>query len=114
MTRKELLEKLVEQGKMNRGTINGFHGSWMSGIATLIIDGRPVPCENTTTARTLDAAFGDVIISGHTVDSNAIAGKEIYWSMDEMGLVLGGFTPVDAPEMEDEVDETEYAEALKE
>jgi len=114
MTRKELFEKLVEQGKMSKGTINGFHGSWMSGIATLIIDGVPIPCENTTTARALDACFGDVITNAHCVDSNAIAGKEVYWSLDEMGLILAGFTPVNAPEMEDEVDETEYAEALQE
>ena len=94
MTR-ELSDELVDEGTMNRGTITGFQGSWGSGLGYLVIDGIPIACENASTVRALEAAFGDVIAPGHTVDQEAIKGKEIYWSMDDMGLILAGFTPVE-------------------
>ena len=83
-----------------KGTIVGFSGSWMSGLGALIIredKGRlhNVPCDNGTTVRSLDAAFDGFISENHCVDNNAICGKEIYWSYDEMGLCLEGFTPVE-------------------
>ncbi|MBM4463830.1 MAG: hypothetical protein FJ012_11005 [Chloroflexi bacterium] len=92
MITREYLDNLVEQGKIQRGVINGFRGSWSSGLGYLIVDGIPIPCDNAPTVRALDVCFGDVIAEGHTVNQAAIIGKEVYWSMD--GFVLRGFTPV--------------------
>jgi len=83
-----------------RGKIIGFRGSWLSGLATLIVEDFDrgeiaIPCDNGATVRALEDAFGNVIAEGHTVNNEAIQGKEIYYSMDDMGLVLGGFTPVE-------------------
>lgn len=78
-----------------KGTIDGFSGNWLSGIGYLIIDGMPVMCENGATVRALDGAFGDVIeAKTHTVNNEAIKGKEIIYSVDDMGVLMG-FTPVD-------------------
>lgn len=104
MTRRELLDKRVAEGTTYKGTINGFHGSWLSGLGTLVIGGLPVHCENGATVRALDACFGDVIGPGHTVCQEAIAGKEIYYDIDFIG-VLDGFTPADSPELDEEVEE---------
>ncbi len=88
-----------------KGTLKGFSGNWQSGLATLHFYGRPsIHCENAPTARALDACFGDVIAHGHTVDSSAIDGKEVIYSVDDMGI-LYGFTPVEdwtGPEIPDE------------
>jgi len=83
---------------MRMGTIIGFRGSWMSGLATLIIETdegiEHVFCENAPTVRALEAAFGGVIGPGHTVDVDAIAGRRILYSTDSMG-VLEGFTTLE-------------------
>lgn len=82
---------------MRKGTITSFRGSWGSGLGYLVIDEVPVPCENAQTVRALEGAFGDVIAPGHSVNQEAIVGQEIYYSVDELGI-LDGFTPVeDAP-----------------
>jgi hypothetical protein len=104
--RQELFDRLAGHGQMQRGTITGFRGSWLSGIAYLEIDGVGVPCENAPTVRALEGAFGDVIAEGHTVSQEAIVGKEIYYSMD--GFVLCAFTPVDDPEMLSEIDPADF------
>ena len=93
---------------MRRGTITGFSGHWLSGIGYLLVDGVAVPCENAPTVRALEGAFGDVIAEGHTVSQETIVGKEIYYSMDDMGLVLDGFTPVDEPGWDDEMDPADF------
>lgn len=77
-----------------RGTIDGFEGSWQSGLGYLVINGMPVMCENAPTVRALEGAFGDVIGEGHTVNTKALAGKEIIYSVDDLGLLMG-LTPVD-------------------
>ncbi len=77
-----------------KGTIQGFSGSWGSGLGYLVIDGRPVPCENAQTVRCLDAAFGNVIAPGHTVDNRAVHGREIVYSVDDFGMLLG-FSPIE-------------------
>lgn len=79
---------------MNQGIIDAFGGSYGSGIATIVIDGQPVMCENTSTVRALDACFGDVITDAHSVNEKAFVGQRIVFSMDNMGL-LDGFTPWD-------------------
>ena len=87
----------------HRGRIQGFEGSWGSGLGFLTIEDSEthrlmrIPCDNAPTVRALEAAFGNVIGSAHDVNGNGgHIGKEIYWSHDEMGLVLGGFTPVES------------------
>ena len=93
--------------QVNRGTIQAFGGSWLSGLGYLLIDDVEqgpvsVPCENAPTVRALEACFGDVIGEGHTVDhEGGHVGKEVFYSMDEMGLVLAAFTPVEdaSPEL---------------
>ena len=70
-----------------RGVIQAFHGSWLSGFAELELDTEAVTCENAPTVRALDAAFGDVITSGHSVNQDAIRGREIVYDVDELGLL---------------------------
>jgi len=59
-----------------------------------------VPCHNAQTFRTLDKAFGNVVVEGHRFDNNPIAGIEIYYSTDDLEY-LEAFTPVEnaSPEM---------------
>ena len=91
-----------------KGKIVGFAGSYMSGIAQLMIEDEAgqthaVACENGATVRALEGCFGNVIGNAHNVESEGgHMNKWIYYSMDDMGLVLGGFTPVDdaSPELE--------------
>ena len=80
-----------------KGTIEGFVGSWGSGIAILAIqrdDGVPdwPFCENSSTVRALDAAFGNVIAPDHCVNNDALKGKRIVYTLDDMGM-LACFTP---------------------
>ncbi len=77
-----------------KGTIEGFSGSWGSGMGYLIIDGKPIPCDNAPTVRALEGCFGNVIARGHSVNNDAIKGKEVVYSVDGIGLLLG-FTPVE-------------------
>ncbi|MEO0126316.1 MAG: hypothetical protein ABIL44_01030 [candidate division WOR-3 bacterium] len=84
---------------MKKGTILEFRGSWLSGIATLVIKDergkiKEIPCDNTATVRALDACYGNVIQSGRTVSQKPFVGKKIFYEYDEMGLVLGRFVPV--------------------
>ena len=84
---------MTQKATIYRGIIEGFMGTWMSGLGTLIISGHFVHCENAPTVRALDGCFGDVIAEGHTVNQKSILGKDIVYSMDEMGLILEAFTP---------------------
>lgn len=79
---------------MKRGKITGFEGNWGSGMATLWVDGAPIPCDNAATVRALDAIFGDVIAPGHCVNTEALVGREILWDWDDMGLMLGALGQV--------------------
>ena len=87
--------------EIRKGKLVQFRGSWGSGLGTLEIEdsetGVPelVHCDNGATVRALEAAFGDVITPVHTANGNGYKDREVYWSYDEFGLVLGGFTPVD-------------------
>lgn len=93
--------------KIRKGKLIRFSGSWGSGLGTLEIEDSVtgvrecVPCDNGVTIRALEAAFGNVITPGHTANGNGYRGQEVYWSYDELGLVLGGFTPVEeaSPEL---------------
>lgn len=96
-----------------RGVIAGIHGgSWMSGMIQIRIDQVAVtetpvggfevgteavliPADNAPTIRALEAAFGGVIDEGHTFNPDAVIGKEIYFTWDDMGMTLAGFTPVE-------------------
>lgn len=93
-----------------RGKIDGFSGSWGSGLGYLIIDGQPVPCDNGPTVRGLEACFGNVIGKAHDVVSGpSWVGKEIVYSVDAFGL-LEGFTPAedwDGPDPDSEDNEGE-------
>ena len=90
--------------EIRKGRLIQFQGSWQSGLGSLEIEDSEtgahefVPCDNGATVRALESAFGDVITDGHTANGNGYKGQEVYWSLDELGLVLEGFTPVkDAP-----------------
>jgi len=86
--------------EIRKGKLIQFRGSWGSGLAVLEIEDSEtgahelVPCDNGATVRALEAAFGNVITQGHTANGDGYKGKEVYWSYDELGLVLEGFTPV--------------------
>lgn len=89
---------------MRKGIIKQFRGSWGSGIGYLDIEDletgitESVPCENAPTVRALEACFGKVITPGHSADGIGYKDKEIYWDYDELGSVLGGFSPVEEKE----------------
>lgn len=86
-----------------KGCITGFRGSWGSGIGYLFVEDEEeslhiISCENAPTVRALDACFGNVIGDGHIVRNDDEAGyvnQWIYYSLDDMGLILEAFTPVD-------------------
>ena len=79
--------------KQIEGTIVGFRASQDSGIAHLVVDGVHVPCDNVATVKCLDACFGNFIVDGHACDANAIIGKRIRYTLDEIG-VLKGMIPI--------------------
>ncbi len=87
--------------ELRKGRLIQFGGSWGSGLGTLEIEDSEtgerelVPCDNGATVRALEAAFGNVITPAHTANGNGYKGQEVYWSLDEFGLVLAGFTPVE-------------------
>ncbi len=87
--------------ELRKGKLIQFGGSWGSGLGTLEIEDSEtgeherVPCDNGATVRALEGAFGDVITPAHTANGNGYKGREVYWSLDELGLVLAGFTPVE-------------------
>ena len=73
--------------KQIEGTIVGFRGSRDSRIAHLVVDGVHVPCDNTATVICLDACFGNFIVDDHACDANAIIGKRIKYTVDEIGVL---------------------------
>ena len=88
---------------MQRATILDFKGTWGSGIAMLSLQvgngmKLDVPCENAQTVRALDSCFGGVISPGHGVNVEAIKGKEIYFGLDDLGM-LEGFSLVNEMEV---------------
>ena len=75
-----------------KAKIIGFQGSWGSGLAYLIIENKQgnqefIVCENGETVRALEACFGNVITSGHTVNNDSIKGKEIEFETGDFGLL---------------------------
>ena len=93
--------------EIRKGKLIQFGGSWGSGLGFLEIEDSEtgvrerVPCDNGATVRALEAAFGDVITEGHNANGGGYKGQEVYWSLDEFGLVLAAFTPVEdaSPEL---------------
>ena len=89
--------------EVRKGVLRKFGGSWGSGLGYLLIEDsesgvrESIPCDNAPTVRALEACFGNVISDGHTVNNEdgGFIGQEVFWSYDEMGLMLKGFTPVD-------------------
>ncbi len=92
--------------EIRKGIINDFRGSWGSGLGFLDIQDseteeiEQVPCDNGPTVRALENCFGNVITPDHTANGNGYRDKEIFWGMGELGLVLGGFTPVEDASLE--------------
>lgn len=88
---------------MKTGTIEGFDGSWGSGIATLFIkeDGekkaRPVFGDNGPMVRALASMFEGVIGGDHTVNVEALKGQRVMFETDDLGLLSAL-----APECEEE------------
>jgi hypothetical protein len=80
---------------MRAGTLISFNGSWMSGIAILVLkdeEGNTVqiPCDNSPTVRALNSLFPGFITNGHCIDNSAINGEPVLYCMDDMDLLLGG------------------------
>ena len=93
-----------------RARILAFHGSWLSGLATLVVllangETQSIYCENAPTVRALDSCFGNVIRPDHTVAIPAeLRDCEVVLSVDGMGTLLA-FTPVEdwtGPDVPDE------------
>ena len=88
---------------LKRGTIIEFQGSYMSGLAMLVVKDendmvKYVSCENTSMVKALESAFGNVISNSHNVKSDGgHVGKDIFYHVDDFG-VIEWFIPVeDAP-----------------
>ena len=83
---------------VKKGRIDGLGGNWSSGLAKLYIetgDGLiTVPCDNGSTVRALNAAFPGFITSNHGFDNQIVKGRPIAYVMDDMGLILGAFSPI--------------------
>lgn len=83
--------------KIRKGTIQGFSGFWNSGTAILSIKDsktgkvEAIHCDNGQTIRRLRSVFGKAN-GGHI-------NQEVFWSMDDMGL-LYGLAPVDGAPFE--------------
>ena len=76
-----------------KGKIVMLTTSWASGLGVLVVDDKkrgkvPVPCERAQTERALACAFGD---------SDGPAGKDIYYRIDEYGILLDFHPSEDAP-----------------
>jgi benzoyl-CoA reductase/2-hydroxyglutaryl-CoA dehydratase subunit BcrC/BadD/HgdB len=73
-----------------RGHIEAFHGSWGSGLGTIVISGIPIHCENAATVRALEGCFGNVIDEGHTASIKPhVTAEEIVYTVDDFGLLVG-------------------------
>ena len=83
---------------MIKGILKQFSGSYGSGLGTLSIevDGtiQDFHCDNGTTVRSLESAFGNVITEGHTADGDGYKEQEVFFSADFVGMIEG-FTPVE-------------------
>ena len=91
---------------IHKGKLIQFRGTWGSGMGFLqIADSETgvvesVPCDNGPTVRALEGCFSNVITEGHTASGDGYKGREVFWSYDECGLTLGGFTPVEEASVE--------------
>ena len=75
-------------------TIVSLAGESMIGLWILAFaSGRAVPISSGTGVRELARAFGASDVAGDLFEK--IYGQDIIWSLDEMGLVMAAFTPVD-------------------
>ena len=81
--------------KFFRDKIVGFGGSWGSGLAALKFEHGSIYCDNGPAVRMLNQLYPGFIQPDHTVDSSRIAGKEVIYFYDDMGLTLGGLMPID-------------------
>jgi len=82
---------------MEIATIDAFVGSFGSGIATLVFqDAPPVHGDNGPMVRALENMFPGFITPGHMVDNNRIAGQQVAYATDELGLLLYLADPRDA------------------
>lgn len=72
---------------IHRGTIENFEGGWGSGIAVITISGERVPCDNGPTVRAIASWCDEFITLGHSVDPEAITGREVVYGLDDIGLL---------------------------
>ncbi len=84
--------------KIYKSEIIEYRGSWGTGIGHLHLkneDGstQVIPCENSPTVQALEDAFGNVIIESRDTDVDGLRNQWIYWYLDNLGLMLGGFVP---------------------
>ena len=87
-----------------RDRIAGLSGHPMSGLWLLGFEsGRSIHIESGYGVRQLAHCFGATEGSGDLLEKTF--GQEIVWSPDEMGLILGGFTPLADWEGPDDWDE---------
>jgi hypothetical protein len=82
-----MIENSDEKEDAVFGKITDFVAGVGSGLATISLEGIPVLCENCSTIRALDEAFGDVILPNHSVNLQQIVGKYVVYSVGEFGLL---------------------------
>ncbi len=83
--------------ELRRGVIVDFRGSWGSGLAGLVIEEEDkqvtVYADSGPLGRALQSLYG-AACPGNTIDVSKIEGKEILFSTDDLGLLVG-FAPAD-------------------
>jgi len=89
----------VKKVEVKHGIIKGFRGSWGSGVAVLELESGSgvvdkVLCDNAPTVRAFRRCFGSrVIAPGHRVNIDALKGRKILYSVDDLGFLVS-FSPV--------------------
>lgn len=84
---------------MKKGKIVEVEGSWMSGLATLVVEDEEgnrhtIHADNGPLFRSLERYFGDVIKAGRTADTDNVEGKWIYYEVTPWDT-LAGFVPAE-------------------
>lgn len=83
---------------IQKGKLIQFIGNFGSGLGFLSIEVKGLvnqySCDNSTTVRNLESAFGNTIKEGHTADGNGYKDQEVYFSVDDFGMLVW-FCPVD-------------------
>ena len=101
---------VIQGHEFTLASIVGFHGSWQSGLARLIVrhdDGttNAIPGDSGPLGRALINAFDCHNGQAHSIDNTKLAGQRIGYKTDDFGLMECFLMEDKALELADEVRE---------